>query len=747
MVKERPPANNIEKYISFNNRGAAVTTQAYLEYERQLYAELSECKASVIVPLGNVPLYALTRKKSVTKWRNSILESEQLGGRKVIPTIHPAAALRDFLSERLIVHDLMRVLAQSSFTEVRRVPDNFIIRPDYNTAIGYMRDILDNRITNGFDVEIVNEELSCFSFAKSAHDAICIPFVQGSREYWGPDQELEIMLLAAEILERADIVKVGQNLSFDAHFQFRKYGIRMKNMEDTMIAAGILYPDYPKGLDFLCTLYTERSYYKDEGKRWKNTGISDEDFWLYNCRDSASCMEIFPQQKEELEIQGNWETYCYTRDLIPAIVYMEERGILVDVGNKKKASEEADEKILRLTAELQELCGSPINPNSPAQLKEYFYVKRGLKPYVKKGGILSVDEIALKRIARKGIPEAKIVQEIRRTAKLKGTYFDMLIDDDNRLRCSINVVGTKTGRYSSSKNIFGTGGNMQNLPRTSDFKRFLCADPGCIIYNVDLSQAENRIVAYIAPEPTMIFVFENGIDAHKKSAALIFDIPIEDISDEPGSCPLGLGEDSQRDWGKKANHALDYNMGYRQFSILYDLPETEGKFIVEKWHRGYPGIRGKYYEWVKASLAKDRSLTNCFGRRRIFCDRWGDLLFNESYAQIPQSSVADKINRQGMRYLWYNPDMFRDFDLLNQVHDSIMGQMAVSLTFQHHAAVLLDLMNNLETPVEWQGQQFKIPADLSMGLNAKELKKVKCERTVDAMAAELERVYTSLTSK
>jgi hypothetical protein len=51
-------------------------------------------------------------------------------------------------------------------------------------------------------------------------------------------------------------------------------------------------------------------------------------------------------------------------------------------------------------------------------------------------------------------------------------------------------------------------------------------------------------------------------------------------------------------------------------------------------------------------LSKDRSLINPFGRRRIFMDRWGDELFKEAYSFIPQSTVADKLNRDGLAYIY-----------------------------------------------------------------------------------------------
>jgi DNA polymerase I-like protein with 3'-5' exonuclease and polymerase domains len=104
----------------------------------------------------------------------------------------------------------------------------------------------------------------------------------------------------------------------------------------------------------------------------------------------------------------------------------------------------------------------------------YFYVTLGHKPYLSKDGEVTCDEKALKRLSRKGIVEAEILLHYRKLTKMYGTYFEMQFDEDGRFRCSYNPVGTEQGRISSSKNIFGTGGNGQNLPE--EMRELMMAD-------------------------------------------------------------------------------------------------------------------------------------------------------------------------------------------------------------------------------------------------------------------------------
>lgn len=739
VVKEQPPANNIAKFIEFKRTGA-VRSQAYNEYENMLYEELDSCKANVIVPLGNVPLYALTRKTGITKWRGSILRCHRTG-RKVIPTIHPAAALREYLYSHHISHDLRKVVAESEFPEVRTPARKIIIAPTFYEAMGYLDEVCrSDRV--GVDIETMNEEVSCISFAVSPFSGISIPFYTSGKHYFLIEEEMQIWRKIAKILENRNITKIGQNLVFDATFLLRRFGIKMTTVEDTMVAQGIAYPDFPKGLDFITSIYTNEPYYKDEGKKWFKYHDGEENFWIYNAKDSLVCVEALPKILDVLESQSNVQTYNNQRNLIEPLVYMHERGIKVERASLDLASEEVRKQITSLESQLYELCGYELNHRSPKQLQDFFYIRKGFKPYIsRKTGNITLDHIALKRLSAKGSKEASLILELRHLSKLHDTYLTVNLDNDGRLRCAFNPVGTISGRLSSSKTIFDTGMNMQNLPE--EFRQFIVADDECLLVNVDLAQAENRVVAYIAPEPTMIKAFEDGTDMHRQTASLIFGKPFKEISDEPGSAPIGTGNHSERFWGKKANHSLNYDLGYRSFAVTNELPESESKFIVERFHLAYPGIR-QYHAWIRFKLSKGRTLTNPFGRRRIFAGRWGDELFKDGYAWLPQSTVADKLNRDGLNFMYYNQQWFWLFDILNQVHDSLTFQFNVNkCTATQVAEALIRLKDSLESPIQWKGTSFSIPADVTIGKNLSKKSMMGVDKDEFTTVARLaRRIYT-----
>jgi uracil-DNA glycosylase family 4 len=733
VVKERPKQNNIKLFLD-TSRKLVKQTREYDHYEDMLKEELEQVSANVLVAVGGTALWALCRERKVTKRRGSILPSTLVEGRKVIPIIHPAACLKwgpagNEVTKHLIVMDLLRVKADSAYPELNYPKVSLLTHPSYDDCMNYFAAV---RVLAkagtlshlAFDIETAKGELSCISFSTNPLEAISIPLTwKGGQSYFSLEREAAILREIDSLLGDPSIRKLGQNLIFDMTFLFNRYGIVTNSHDDTMIAQAIICPDLPRGLDFIASVYTRIPYYKDEGKaRMKSDKTPDEAFWEYNAKDSLVCQMAWPSLKEDLAELDNLNTYYSRIALTHPLMFMQEHGILMRKEGLYEANQQADEQIQELTSELHELADYDLNPNSPKQLAEYFYDILGHKAYIsRKSGSRTTDVVALKRLSRKGVKEAGLVLEIRRLAKAKGTYYSVQLDEDSRLRCSFNPVGAAdTGRLSSSKTIFGGGANLQN--QTPEMKRLMLADPDHVIYTVDLKQAENRVVAYIAPEPRMIAAFEAGQDIHKQTASLIYARPEEDITD------------AERQMGKRANHGLNYGQSYKGFALIHELPENDAKFIVERYHQAYPGVR-EYHGWVKQRLNEGRILETPLGRKRLFLKAWGDELWKEAYSFIPQSTVGEMTALWGVGYLY----SFNEVTLLNIVHDSVVFEMPLALSWQHHSDALRVLEASLSRPLVWNGREFSIPCEFSMGLNMKDTIEL-----TDLSPPTLEETYESL---
>jgi hypothetical protein len=91
-------------------------------------------------------------------------------------------------------------------------------------------------------------------------------------------------------------------------------------------------------------------------------------------------------------------------------------------------------------------------------------------------------------------------------------------------------------------------------------------------------------------------------------------------------------------------------------------------------------------------------------------------MFKDAYAQFPQSTVADKINRDGLIELYNNQDKYHEVEILNQVHDSIVFQIPIAVGWERITWILFDIKDALERPIPWN-PPFVIPADFKIGLS------------------------------
>lgn len=722
------------EYIEFNPRRGPIIKPKGQEYINELAAELSSCNGKVIIALGNVALFALADRTGITKWRGSVLDPTLIGGKRLIPSVHPATIIppkNQYTNKRLLIYDLKRAreIHERGWHPKDR---NIIIRPSHTKSLNFLNTCLlvgrlGNPIAYDIEVDVFNGEMTCISFAYSSTDVISIPFTCEHGDYFTIPQEAEIIRMIAKILEDPTIPILGQNLAFDCHYMLRKYGIKTTNIHDTMVAQKTLLPDYPVGLHFICSLYTDLPYYKDDGKYWLKGIGSWENGWIYNAKDSVVCAEAYPQQMDSLYKQHNYDAYERKRRSILPYVFMMEHGIRINLASMK---EEYDQKGREMESTLKELhlkCGFPLNPNSPKQVADYFYKVKRLPAYKNKAGNTTTDEKALKRIARKGHPEASLILRLRGLGKERSTFLDPAkVDNDGRMRCSYNPVGTRFSRASSSENIFGTGNNLQNQPH-SVLTHYL-ADPWHIFYGLDLSQAENRLVAYVGRISQMIEAFEKKEDIHGLTARIMAGIFYgklpEDFNPKTALAPIGDGKKVWRDWGKKANHGLNYDLGYKTFALYNEISERDAKLIVDIYHRAYPGVRSGFHSYIQECIRRTRTLTNLMGRKTLFTDRIDDQLFKDAYACIPQGTVGDIIDERGMNFTYYNEaPHFEHVKLCIQVHDQIGIQIPSPLhpttpvDWEDHSRVLKDLKASLETPLYTHyGHKFVIPVDIEMGV-------------------------------
>jgi Uracil-DNA glycosylase len=245
-------------------------TELGLEHADMLRKELDKHKANVIVAAGNPALKALTSLSSVSKYRGYVCQADKLNGRKLIPTHSPNSTMRgNYVQRQMIVADLRKAKMECDSPLIVRPERQLIYSFENVEEVLQWLAYFEKQPILSFDIEVINYEVSCISFASDPSIGVVVPIGDstGIKRPWTEDEELQIWRGVQRTLG-TESDKVGQNLLFDTHFLLTRNGIVVKGkLHDTMIAHSVMFPELPKGLDFLGSLYCgAQEYWKDSVK-------------------------------------------------------------------------------------------------------------------------------------------------------------------------------------------------------------------------------------------------------------------------------------------------------------------------------------------------------------------------------------------------------------------------------------------------------------------------------------------------
>jgi DNA polymerase-1 len=291
--------------------------------------------------------------------------------------------------------------------------------------------------------------------------------------------------------------------------------------------------------------------------------------------------------------------------LIRVLADMELEGFKVDKAMLQQLDVEFSEHVNRLTGEIINLAGESFNLNSPRQLGEILFDKLGLPVQKKTKTGYSTDIEVLERLHSMHPIIEKLI-EYRQVMKIKSTYIDGLLHVinplDGKIHSSFNQTVTATGRISS------TEPNLQNIPVRMEMGRrvrkvFTASDDRHILVDADYSQIELRVLAHISGDPNLIEAFRKKQDIHRRTAADIFGIPMDQVTEE------------QRSSAKAVNFGIVY--GISDFGLAKNLGTTRArakKYIESYFHR-FPMVK-EYMDRIVSEGKKNGYVSTLFNRRR-----------------------------------------------------------------------------------------------------------------------------------
>lgn len=321
----------------------------------------------------------------------------------------------------------------------------------------------------------------------------------------------------------------------------------------------------------------------------------------------AALWAVYEQQKSAFAEQTNLQQVAQTMDfpLINVLAQMEFRGIKIDASKLEKMNKSLAQEIAAVQQNIYDMVGYEFNVASPAQLASALFDKLLLPTAgIKKGKTgYSTNQKELDKL-RGQHPIIELVERFRELSKLQNTYVAALpeqTDANGYVHTTFNQDVTATGRLSS------TNPNLQNIPIRTELGRqirdaFVPA-PGNVFVNADYSQFELRLAAVMAGEKRMIEDFNTDVDIHAKTAAEVYNVPINEVTP------------TQRRRAKVVNFGVLYGMSQHGLAAAANMSYGEAQHFIDEYYRIRPHIK-EFMERTIRQAHEDGFVQTLFGRRR-----------------------------------------------------------------------------------------------------------------------------------
>lgn len=464
--------------------------------------------------------------------------------------------------------------------------------------------------TEGSGLHPLTSEPVGLSFCAQKGLAFYVPFAHKTSE---KQLTKEVVIKELKpILENSEYTKILQNAKYDQLVLYTM-GIDLLGVKfDTMLAANLVLPDGQRvGLKYLSQHFLDEKMlsYDDvvKSKKLKDFSyVQLKEATNYSASDSHQTFVLKQILQDKLHELNLWKIFNEIEMPTSQILYkMELEGIYLDVNVLKTIGTKLSEDILKIESEIKILSDmNDLNINSPKQVGQLLFEKLNL-PVGKKSpkGVYSTDQSVLEELSSLHMVPLLILK-YRELYKLKSTYVESLPEYINhktgRIHTTFSIVSTSTGRLSSFEP------NLQNIPTDGsgyEIRSAFKPKNEHVFLSADYSQIELRILAHMSQDKNLLQAFTNNEDIHAKTAAYLFDVPINNVTNE------------QRSVGKRINFSVMYGLTPYGLSKDLKIPMRDAKIYIDKFFQQYLGVSA----WMEKTIehAKQHGyVETLFGRRR-----------------------------------------------------------------------------------------------------------------------------------
>lgn len=522
--------------------------------------------------------------------------------------------------------------------------------------------------TTGTDAMVAS--LLGFSFCWEEGKAYYVPLVSKGEQLL---KEEDVKPVLQKYLSGGKLDIVGQNFKYD-YKVLSNWGVPVKNVIfDTMIAAWLLDSTGVFNMDYLADKYLgyKTVHYNDivpKGKLLSDLDLDQVVF--YGAEDADITFRLYRLFKELLKARGLDDLMREVEmPLLRVVAEMELSGICLERIQLESLSTEFEARIETIRAEIFAICGHEFNLNSPMQLQQVLFVEREIPTGAKTRTGFSTATDVLEPLSLQ-YPEVALILQYRMLNKLKSTYIDTLPSQINerthRVHPSFSQTGTETGRLSCKDP------NLQNIPvRTEEGRRIRSAfvpRRGCKFLSADYSQIELVMLAHMADDPGLKSAFSEGIDVHRSTASLIFDVPLEEVSSD------------QRRIAKTINFGVMYGMGAHSLAMDLKITHSEAKQFIDQYFERYSAVHA-FVESTQKTAEQEGQVKTLLGHVRTITEIHSRNAVERAKAQriavntVIQGSAADLVKMAMLRIDAMLNEKHLGTKLILQIHDELVFEV------------------------------------------------------------------------
>lgn len=463
----------------------------------------------------------------------------------------------------------------------------------------------------------------------------------------------KVMAIIGREINRSGKPFVNANIKFDARWVFAQTGVDLSDRIewDTTVSSQLVDTEARTRLKIRAA--------RDFGiEEWDDFDLGTPgaaervdliQLGEYAARDTYYTWKIEQEHRDQMFLTGDEEPFdsddiqmarlgkvatYVAMPTVRTLTKVEQRGFLLDVDWVHAKIEEMDALRLQACDDILGLYGTAPAPApakdgvTTAATSKWF---QGFVAQAIEAGDLRVtartdsgnaqwNKAVLIAQQRQGSPAADALlrhRDATKTLEFLRSWLE-LKDPNNVIHATYNVGFVKTGRLSSSNP------NVQQI--SARLKPAFIPRPGHVLLDLDYSQVELRVAAFISRSAPMIEAFQRGDDLHRLLAAKIAGKAPEDVTS------------MERKRAKAGNFGLLYGMspgGFQAYAATaYDVSLTlaEAQAVHSAFFEMWDGMR-QWHERSKLRAYERGYVTSPIGRTQWLSDLYSKSSFKASHAE------------------------------------------------------------------------------------------------------------------